>query len=264
MAFIEFEKSVKDEDWSMLDLHSHTHYEVYFLSKGSREYFWKDALYQISAPSLVVIPPSVVHKTEGGSFERHNVNVSSEYLNPFERAVLDEKSLKMIKLSTNEAKQLLDVFDEVYKQDESDKFYEQKVKTLFSGLIYLIYKIKGTEEEPKATNPIPIPPNVLKILDYLNVNYGEKITLDGLAQTFFMSKPTLIYNFNKFVGRSPIDFLLAVRLSKAKQMLVATKMSVGQIADKCGFSSANYFGLIFKKKEKVSPLDYRKIQLAKF
>jgi len=48
MPFIEFEKSVKGKDWSMLDLHSHKHYEIYFLSKGSRSYFFENAFYKIS------------------------------------------------------------------------------------------------------------------------------------------------------------------------------------------------------------------------
>ena len=69
--------------------------------------------------------------------------------------------------------------------------------------------------------------------------------------------------FKKYTKRSPIDFLLTVRITKAKQLLVSTKKSVGEISDACGFSSANYFGLIFKKKEGISPLTYRKNQLAK-
>jgi ribonuclease R len=46
-------------------------------------------LYKLNAPTLIVIPPRVVHKTEGGPFERHNVNVSPAYLDPFQKEVLD-------------------------------------------------------------------------------------------------------------------------------------------------------------------------------
>jgi transcriptional regulator GlxA family with amidase domain len=54
-----------------------------------------------------------------------------------------------------------------------------------------------------------------------------------------------------------------VRLTKAKKMLVDTHKSVGEISELCGFSSANYFGLIFKQKEHLSPLQYRKNQQSK-
>ena len=62
---------------------------------------------------------------------------------------------------------------------------------------------------------------------------------------------------------SPIDFLLNVRLNKAKEMLLHTKKSVGDVSEACGFSSANYFGLIFKQKEGLSPANYRKHEQTK-
>ena len=71
------------------------------------------------------------------------------------------------------------------------------------------------------------------------------------------------YNFKKYTNCSLIDFLLNIRLTKAKELLVNAKKSVEEIAELCGFSSANYFGLIFKKKEGVSPINYRKIQREK-
>ena len=107
------------------------------------------------------------------------------------------------------------------------------------------------------------PPLVLKVLDHLNAHYAQPITLDWLAENFFVSKATLMYNFKKYTGRSPIDFLLSVRLEHAKKMLISTKKSINEIAEACGFSSANYFGLIFKKKENLSPVHYRKHQLNK-
>ena len=90
MSFIEFEKSIRQNDWSMHDLHTHPHYEIYFLTKGSREFFLADALYKVTAPVLVVIPPYVMHKTEGGPFERYNVNVSADFLDPFQKETLDK------------------------------------------------------------------------------------------------------------------------------------------------------------------------------
>lgn len=263
MAFIEFERSVKESDWSMAGLHSHSHYEIYFLSKGSRSFFLSDALYRITAPAIVIVPPRAVHKTEGGWFERHNVNVAPEYLTPFQSSVLESNSLKFIKLSASESKVLLNLFDEAYKIEEKDKFCEQKKNAVFSFFVYKIAELDKGERVSGVSSNKAIPPTVLKVLDYLNQSYGDKITLDGIAERFFMSKTTLIYNFKRYVGQSPIDLLLTIRLTNAKKMLVSTKKSVGEISDECGFSSANYFGLIFKKKQGISPLEYRKLQLSK-
>ena len=95
MPFIEVELSKKTEEWSMHDLHSHSHYEIYLLSEGQRSFFLSNRLYILNAPTLIVIPPNAMHKTEGGPFERYNINVSAAYLDPFQKDVLNRKSLQI-------------------------------------------------------------------------------------------------------------------------------------------------------------------------
>jgi YesN/AraC family two-component response regulator len=263
MPFIEIDKSVRGKDWAMQELHSHTHYEIYFLSKGERSFFLSNALYKIHAPAIIVIPPHVVHKTEGGSFERHNVNVSPAYLDAFQKEVLDQRALQILSLNTQDAKTLSGLLEQAYAVDKTTKRGEYELHVLFSYGIYLLEKLPSSKQAPQAVSERALPPLVLKVLDHLNVHYNQNITLDDLAERFFVSKPTLLYNFKKYTNRSPIDFLLTVRIQNAKKLLVSTKLSVGEISDACGFSSANYFGLIFKKKEGLSPLAYRKNQLAK-
>ena len=58
MNFIEIEKSIRNENWSMNDLHSHSHYEIYYLYQGNRTFFLSNALYKLSAPVIVIIPPT--------------------------------------------------------------------------------------------------------------------------------------------------------------------------------------------------------------
>jgi AraC-like DNA-binding protein len=60
-----------------------------------------------------------------------------------------------------------------------------------------------------------------------------------------------------------MDYLLMLRLSKAKEELMNTEKSIKEISESCGFSSPNYFSLIFKRKENISPGNYRKYQNAK-
>ena len=261
MAFIEIEKSVHKKEWSMQELHSHPHYEIYFLTSGTRTFFLSNALLSLEAPIVLVIPPHVLHKTEGGSFERYNVNVSPAYLNEYQKEVLDKIALKIFKPSPKETNRLLEVLEEF--QDQKKKKYEEYVtNSLFSYTVFLLDKLQ--EVKPvKVKTKNNIPPLVLKILDYLNEHYAEKQTLDDVADKFFISKGALIYSFKKYMDCSPIDFLISLRISKAKELLINSKKSIEEISEQCGFSSANYFGLIFKRKEQLSPLQYRKHQTNK-
>lgn len=259
MAFIEFEKSVKKNDWSMNDLHSHSHYEIYFLNKGSRHFFLSNALYKLTAPVLLVIPPHVMHKTEGGPFERFNINVAGTDLDSFQKESLEKKALRILSPSTEEANALTQLFEEVEKTDKRSKHAGQILHAYFSYFCVLLYNLR-TERNPDKKTENNMPPLLLKIVDYLNGHYQEKLTLDELAKTFFVSKATLLYNFKKYTNCSPIDFLINVRLTKAKELLTNTRKTVQEISELCGFSSANYFGLLFKQKETLSPASYRKLQ----
>ena len=264
MPFLEVDKSTRAEDWSLHEFHSHTHYEIYFLSQGSRTFFLSNAMYTLSAPTLVVIPPRAIHKTEGGSFERYNINVSPDFLDSFQREVLEEKSLQIISLNPEEEKAFYSLVTSAHAVDKNERHAELILKTLVSYAIYLLSRAGTRRVPPKAAAAQDIPPLVLKVIDYLNAHYHEEITLDFLAEKFFVSKATLIYNFKKHTGHTLIDYLLTVRITKAKQLLVSSNKGIREISELCGFSSANYFGLIFKKRENLSPAAYRKNQREKF
>lgn len=263
MAFIEFEKSVRENDWSMQDLHTHPHYEIYFLTKGSRAFFLTDALYKVTAPALVVIPPHVMHKTEGGAFERYNVNVSADFLDPFQKETLDKCALQFLQPSNAESALFCNLFDEGVEIKPHEKYAEYRFRALLGFSVLTLHRIQGATLHPTATAKNQMPPLMLKVIDHFNTHYAEKQSLDDLAEQFFVSKATLIYNFKKYASCSPMDFLLNVRLTKAKDLLINSDKTIGEISERCGFSSANYFGLIFKQKEKLSPLQYRKNQRSK-
>ena len=73
--------------------HSHIFYEIYFLYKGRRTFFFENSFYELEGPIILIVPPHTVHKTEGSAFERFNIYVTPEFLNDFERDILDEKAI---------------------------------------------------------------------------------------------------------------------------------------------------------------------------
>ena len=64
--------------------------------------------------------------------------------------------------------------------------------------------------------------------------------------------------FKSAYGMTPIDFLTRKRLQKARQLLVETDAPIGDIAQRCGFSSLYYFSRVFKASQGQSPSEYRK------
>lgn len=89
--------------------------------------------------------------------------------------------------------------------------------------------------------------------------FFEHITLDDLASRHCMDKYHLSKEFKKWIGFSPIEYVIKLRISNAKELLKNSELSVNEIAQRVGFNNTGHFINLFKKQEDMTPLKYRKI-----
>ncbi len=101
--------------------------------------------------------------------------------------------------------------------------------------------------------------NLQAVKEYLDANYASKITLDMLAEHFFINKYYLTRIFKEQFGGSVTEYLLQVRITRAKQQLRFTDKPIDEIAHECGMHDANYFARMFKKVEGATPGEYRRM-----
>jgi AraC-like DNA-binding protein len=106
-------------------------------------------------------------------------------------------------------------------------------------------------------DPGEVPRKIRDIRDYIEENFAEAIHLEELSERFFISKYHLCHEFKKYTGFSPNEYLITVRLNKAKDLLHFADLRVSEISDMTGFASLNHFFYTFKKHEKMSPSEYR-------
>lgn len=85
----------------------------------------------------------------------------------------------------------------------------------------------------------------------------EKVNLEQLALKTGYSVSRFCELYRKFYQSSPIADLMNVRINEAKNHLLMTDKSVGEIAQLCGFESIHYFSKVFKNKVGCSPTQYR-------
>lgn len=100
--------------------------------------------------------------------------------------------------------------------------------------------------------------NLQNIKEYLDQNYSRRITLDNLAETFYINKFYLTRIFKEQFGVSISSYLLQLRITHAKQLLRFSDLTIEKIGLECGMKDANYFSRMFKKVEGISPGEYRK------
>lgn len=96
------------------------------------------------------------------------------------------------------------------------------------------------------------------ILHYLDEHYTETISLDHLAEHFFISKYYLSREFKKEFGTSIIQYVLTKKITNAKELLRYSNASIEEVAQLCGIDDASYFNKVFKKIEGCTASEYRK------
>ncbi len=96
------------------------------------------------------------------------------------------------------------------------------------------------------------------MLVFLHSNFAEKLTLEQVAASAGISEREALRCFRQSMDQSPMEYLAAYRLDRAKQLLAKTQLSITDIAYQCGFSDGAYFGKIFKKAQGITPRAYRR------
>ncbi len=92
---------------------------------------------------------------------------------------------------------------------------------------------------------------------YLDEHYASKITLERLCETLYCSRATITSAFRAAHGCSIGEYLVKVRVSKAKELLRETTLPFDDVANLCGFSDRGYFAKVFKRHCGVTPGEYR-------
>ncbi len=124
-----------------------------------------------------------------------------------------------------------------------------KIKSL---LYSVLAETQNRHEKIFKTTPIA------DIIEYIADNIGDsKLNVRELCTKFHISDSQLRRNVFKETGLSPNEYILTLRVNKAKKELSYTDKPVKLIAYECGFSSPYYFSRCFSKHTDMSPLKYR-------
>lgn len=95
------------------------------------------------------------------------------------------------------------------------------------------------------------------IMQYLNANYQQEITLDNIAQIANCHPTHAIRCFSRQYGITPLKALTNIRIEQAKSLLINSNSPITMVAERVGFASASYFSKVFKTNVGLTPQEYR-------
>jgi len=97
-----------------------------------------------------------------------------------------------------------------------------------------------------------------KVLGYMERHYADPLTVGDLACVAHLSETSLFRLFRQILGRSPIDYLIRLRIQRATHLLRREPLRIKEVSEAVGFTDSNYFTRQFCKVMDVSPREYQR------
>jgi len=261
----------RDAKFEGVPVHQHDFYEVYYFIGGSVEYSVEGRTYELKSGDLLLINPLELHQPriapDQQAYERIVLWINKNYLSElcfnktsltrcFDSSIPDHTNL--LRPTKIQQTYISAMLTELINENKSDS-YAVEIASEAILLRFLVelnrLTISSESAEKKEEGSSSIIPDVL---EYINNHYCEKLTLNSIADEFFVSKYYLSHAFNNAVGTSVHRYIVLKRLIHAKQMLLSGIKST-TAAMNCGFNDYAGFYRAFTAEYGVTPTEFVKM-----
>ncbi|HEY9062880.1 MAG TPA: AraC family transcriptional regulator [Pseudobacteroides sp.] len=271
-AIVKTLERIHDRSWSM-EPNMHEFFEMVYIKKGHAVFEISGQPVPIGPNDIVIIKPNQSHrfvvKSEEDcefivlSFKFINQS-SSEFsevpLEDFLNFVSSKESGAFISLKVSQRNEIITILNRILKERQnndigSDFLDHLLVMELF---VYISRALKMEWESSIMGKSMKVKELIKISVNYINNNFERDITISDIAKYVFLSPSYFARAFKEEMGTSPINYLLKVRIERAKEILADESLKISDIAYEIGFSNQQRFNEIFKKYTKMTPLKYRK------
>jgi len=144
-----------------------------------------------------------------------------------------------------------------YYKNDLEVIEVEHSQNLYDCLCLLTFAREEEESviEPESTRAVSI------AKEYIRQNMDQNLSLDGVAETVGLSACHFSRVFKKETSYSPYEYIILVRLNKAKHLLNTTDKTIKEIAYEVGYRSESNFCNAFTSKIGISPMNFRKFKL---
>ena len=227
--------------------HSHTSYELYFLTEGERYLYAKNRFYRMRQGDIFLMPPGIMHRTldAGSGYSKLVVMIPRSVI---PRSVGDR--FRLVRPKGEMSCELLKMTSAV-GCDDGDGYIA--VMRLLSAVISLPMYTEDAVSSPTIGR-------VGEILNYLDEHFTERITLTLISERFYISEYYLCRLFKEYTGRTLNEYVAQLRVERAK-LLLSDGVSVSRAWRMSGFGSESSFTRTFREKAGCSAREWKSKEL---
>ena len=266
MLFMGRPQCIPIEEIYVPDKHLHKEIECAYMQEGSLQIQVDGHLFTIEAGEMLVIGGNVLHQ-----FKPTNRNEKIIKLKFLKEWILPPYA------TIDEAAAIDDVFASSFKtkpdphiarlieQMLSDAMEEQHDFYVYSKMLelaaYLVARPHLIIE--KFFSKLEYPRYLDELTQYIHRRFNEKLTLQMLSKHLGLTESYCSRYIKKHTGLSFVEYLSAIRVNYAQQLLSYTDESISEVIDATGFFSVQTFNRVFKQQTGKTPTEYRRAQRTK-
>lgn len=220
------------------------HYQLLFTKSGEGTAVTHQGKLSVKEHSVFIIPPNTAHNYRG------KVNPWKTYCITF-NGIAAQHILKnetgVFRLANFDLYETM--FFNILECKNKEDFIYKSSGLLYPLLLQLKKDILSKSTGKEKTN---------EVIKYMEENYNRQITLPELARIANLTPQSFCRSFKSTYKVRPFEYITLLRIQKAKELLTANReLSISEISRIVGYSSASYFGMLFKKYEKITPETFR-------
>lgn len=264
-----------DKDLAKVEAHSHNYFEFYFFLEGDVSMQIGKNTYRVRSGDLMFIPPHTPHRliihSSKSPYRRFVFWISQEFCDHLAQLspaymylptyVAHNKDYLFhadhVSFNTLQSKMI-----RLLEEMQSDRYgKDEQINLYISDFILHINRLIHEQKEPKQQ---PAAASLYSgLVEYIEQHLEEDLTLERLADEFYVSKYHIAHVFKDNVGLSIHQYITKKRLALCKEAIRA-KMNITEVYQTYGFGDYSSFYRAFKKEFGISPKEFRDIQLKVF
>lgn len=258
-----------DEPGRLCPWHWHNEVELFYMKAGSLTYYLPGVQRVFNEGDVGFINANVLHMTSSLSDSRclqqehiflpkliggyPDGIIETRYVTP----LLQNPAASLIQIGADEpsAPGLRSSMDRAFEAYSSQEIgYEIIIRNCMSTLWMTFFSRAPSHFSALSDRDTR---RIGAMLQYIEAHYPESIGLNDIAGAAQISAREASRCFKRQLNTTAFEYIIELRVDRACDLLKSSALSITEIALRCGFSSASYFGKIFREKMNVTPREYQ-------
>lgn len=254
-----------------MDLHWHEELQFTLVTNGSVTMQVSGETYRLQEGEAIFINRNLLHITSDLTNDGRyiSINIPDRILGFFAGSRMEQNYVQpyignclfqaiVFKKEVEWQKKILDILWELEQilTEKPDMFeYDVSVKCVSIWQV-MIRNLSAYVKKPNKTF-LRKQERMRIMLTYIHENYMNHILLQDIANQANVSSGECCRCFKDMILKTPNQYLMQYRISRATEFLNSTELSVTEVAMQCGFNDTSHFIQYFKKKTGMTPSEYR-------